>query len=171
MNTKKQTLDCQIRWLVRRDLLEILAIERESFAFPWGEDEFCRILRHREVIGLVAVDPATQSVAGYMIYRLGKRSLEVLSLATSSFYRRQGIASQLLSKLLGKLSPGRRSAILANVWERNRPALAFFASQGFLAESVERDAYENNPGDDAYQMVFRLPVFNSTNRISKYFAE
>ncbi len=30
----------QIRWLIRRDMDEVLAIERSSFQFPWTEEEF-----------------------------------------------------------------------------------------------------------------------------------
>ena len=31
-----------IRWMIRRDMPEIVAIEAKSFLYPWSEDEFIR---------------------------------------------------------------------------------------------------------------------------------
>ena len=44
----------QIRWLIRRDMDDVLAIERASFQFPWTEEEFLCCLRQRNCIGTVA---------------------------------------------------------------------------------------------------------------------
>ena len=43
-----------IRWMIRRDMPEVLQIEAASFEFPWLEDDFIRCLRQRNCIGMVA---------------------------------------------------------------------------------------------------------------------
>ena len=43
-----------IRWMIRRDMPEVLAIEHASFEYPWCEEEFLRVLRQRNCIGMVA---------------------------------------------------------------------------------------------------------------------
>jgi len=47
----KQELKVHIRWMIRRDMPEILEIERQSFEFPWCEEDFVRCLRQRNCIG------------------------------------------------------------------------------------------------------------------------
>jgi [ribosomal protein S18]-alanine N-acetyltransferase len=36
---QKQLVRTHIRWMIRRDMPEVLAIEAASFEFPWLEDE------------------------------------------------------------------------------------------------------------------------------------
>src|SRR4051812_2604533 len=47
-------LRVHIRWMIRRDMAEVLEIERSAFEFPWFEEEFIRCLRQRNCIGMVA---------------------------------------------------------------------------------------------------------------------
>ena len=48
---QKTELKPQIRWLIRRDMPEVMEIENRSFEFPWVEDEFLACLRQRNCIG------------------------------------------------------------------------------------------------------------------------
>jgi ribosomal-protein-alanine N-acetyltransferase len=41
-----------IRWMIRRDLPEVLRIENAAFPFPWSESDFLRCLRQRNTIGM-----------------------------------------------------------------------------------------------------------------------
>src|SRR5690606_11527131 len=50
----KERLRVHIRWMIRRDMPEVLQIEKASFEFPWYEDDFIRCLRQRNCIGMVA---------------------------------------------------------------------------------------------------------------------
>ena len=52
--TPKAQVRVHIRWMIRRDMPEVLAIEHASFEFPWCEEEFLRVLRQRNCIGMVA---------------------------------------------------------------------------------------------------------------------
>jgi ribosomal-protein-alanine N-acetyltransferase len=141
-----------IRWMIRRDMPSVLAIESESFEFPWTEEEFIRCLRQRNCIGMVA--ELNEQVVGFMIYELHRSRLHILNFSVHSQFRRQGIGSAMIEKLVSKLSYQRRSRILLEVRETNLAAQLFFRSLEFRAVSVLRDYYEDTT-EDAYVMQFR----------------
>ncbi len=149
---QKREVRVHIRWMIRRDMPEVLSIERRSFEFPWSEDDFIRCLRQRNCIGMVAEHE--DRVVGFMVYELNKTRLRVLNFAVSAQNRRSGIGSQMAAKLIGKLSSQRRSRITLEVRETNLPAQLFFRANGFRAVSVLRQYYEDTP-EDAYLMQFR----------------
>jgi len=148
----KQAFKVHIRWMIRRDMPEVLAIENEGFEFPWCEDDFLRCLRQRNCIGMVAEHE--DQIVGFMIYELHKQRLHVLNFAVAARFRRFGVATQMATKLIAKLSTQRRSRILLEVRETNLAAQLFFRSAGFRAVSVLRSFYEDTP-EDAYLMQFR----------------
>jgi [ribosomal protein S18]-alanine N-acetyltransferase len=147
-----RALKVHIRWMIRRDMPEVLTIENESFEFPWCEDDFLRCLRQRNCIGMVA--EIEDRVVGFMIYELHKARLHVLNFAVAARFRRMGAGSAMVKKLVGKLSSQRRNRILLEVRETNLAAQLFFRSAGFRAVSVLRGFYEDTP-EDAYLMQFR----------------
>jgi ribosomal-protein-alanine N-acetyltransferase len=148
----KSEIKIHIRWMIRRDMAEVIAIETESFEFPWSEEDFVRCLRQRNCIGMVA--EMDDQVVGFMIYELHKNRLHVLNFAVADRYRRLGIGSQMVAKLAGKLSDQRRNRILLEIRETNLPAQLFFRANGFRAVSVLHEFYEDTP-EDAYLMQFR----------------
>jgi ribosomal-protein-alanine N-acetyltransferase len=166
---QKQDLRLHIRWMIRRDMPEVLAIEAESFEFPWLEEDFVRCLRGRNCIGMVAEHD--ERVVGFMIYELNKNRIQILNFATAGDCRRRGVGSQMVAKLIGKLSPGRRTRISLEVRETNLPAQLFFRSAGFRAVSVLRDYYDDTP-EDAYLMQYHYrpetkAPFVPANRIAR----
>jgi [ribosomal protein S18]-alanine N-acetyltransferase len=148
---QKQQLRVHIRWMIRRDMPEVLAIERESFEFPWFEEDFVRCLRQRNCIGMVAEHG--DRVVAFMIYELHKSRLHILNFAVANRMRMQGIGRQMAEKLMGKLSSQHRTTITLEVRETNLAAQLFFRSLGFRATNVLRSYYEDSP-EDAYVMQF-----------------
>jgi ribosomal-protein-alanine N-acetyltransferase len=169
--TAKAQVRVHIRWMIRRDMPEVLAIEHSSFEFPWCEEEFLRILRQRNCIGMVA--EYGERVVGFMIYELHKSKLHVLDFAVHPEFRRQGVGRQMVAKLVGKLSSHRRTRIVLSVRETNLAAQLFYRIQGFRALEVIREFYQDT-GEDAYAMVYLLDesVLDEpapANRIAKQF--
>lgn len=148
----KTQLPVHIRWMIRRDMPDVLAIENGSFEFPWSEEDFIRCLRQRNCIGMVAEH--NERVVGFMIYELHKNRLHILNFAVPESLRRRGIGTQMIKKLIGKLSRERRNRIMLEIRETNLPAQLFFRDLGFRAVSVLRAFYEDTP-EDAYLMQFR----------------
>lgn len=154
----QQQARVHIRWMIRRDMAEVLAIEKAGFEFPWSEDDFIRCLRQRNCIGMVA--DVDDQVAGFMIYELHKTRLHILNFAVDPRFRRRGIGREMVNKLVGKLSQQRRTRVLLEVRETNLAAQLFFRSQNFRAVSVLREYYEDSP-EDAYLMQFRYRAVDS----------
>lgn len=146
---------CWTRWLIRRDMPEVLSIEHRSFEFPWSEQDFIDCLRHRNVIGLVAEHAET--VLGFMIYELHKSRLDIINFAVHPLCRRFDVGTQLIDKLKSKLNRDRRSRLTLHVRESNLPALLFFRSMGFVAVGISRGHYEEEETtEDAIRMVYRF---------------
>jgi [ribosomal protein S18]-alanine N-acetyltransferase len=149
---QRQEVRVHIRWMIRRDMPEVLDIEAESFEFPWLAEDFIRSLRQRNCIGMVAEHE--DRVVGFMVYELHKARIHVLNFAVADKWRRSGVGSQMLAKLIAKLSMQRRSRILLEVRETNLAAQLFFRENGFRAVSVLRSYYADTP-EDAYIMQYR----------------
>jgi ribosomal-protein-alanine N-acetyltransferase len=144
-------LRVHIRWMIRRDMPEVLEIERKAFEFPWFEEEFIRCLRQRNCIGMVAEH--AERVVGFMIYELHKTRLHILNFAVAADVRRRGVGRQMIDKLIGKLSSQRRTRISLEVRETNLSAQVFFRASGFRATSVLHDFYDDST-EDAYLMQY-----------------
>jgi ribosomal-protein-alanine N-acetyltransferase len=108
-----------------------------------------------------------------MIYELHKSKLHILNFAVSPLYRRSAIGSQMVAKLISKLSSHRRTRITLEVRETNLPAQLFFSKQSFRAVRVLRNYYEDT-GEDAFLMQYRIAsdtgeeIEETTNRIAQY---
>lgn len=150
--SSEQQLRVHIRWMIRRDMIEVLDIERESFEFPWYEEDFIRCLRQRNCIGMVAEHG--ERVVGFMIYELHKTKLHILNFAVAHAFRHRDVGRQMAEKLISKLSSQRRTEISLEVRETNLPAQLFFKQLGFRATNVLRSYYEDSP-EDAYLMQYR----------------
>lgn len=167
--SQKQAISVQIRWMIRRDMPEVLRIENDSFEFNWSEEDFLACLRQRNCIGMVAEHEG--HVVGFMIYELHKTSLHILNFAVAPQFRRTGVGAQMIEKLINKLSQQRRQEIVLEVRETNLAAQLFYHTQGFRAVRVLRNHYADS-AEDAYVMNYRLdaelPEYAPTNRIAQY---
>jgi ribosomal-protein-alanine N-acetyltransferase len=150
-----------IRWAVRRDAQEILAIENATSNHPWSEGDFLRELQKRNVIGMVAEDG--DRIVGFMVYELRRRSIRILSFAACPTFSRQGVGTQMIAKLIGKLSQERRSTLALYVRETNLAGQLFFQKLGFLATKVVRGHYDDT-NEAAYAMEYCLDAVPVTKQ-------
>ena len=133
---QKDQVKVHIRWMIRRDMPEVLQIERSSFGTAWTDEDFLCCLRQRNCIGMVA--EASERVVGFMVYELHKHRLHILNFAVHEQFRRRGVGSQMAKKLITKLSHDRRSRLVLEIRETNLAAQLFFRTLGFRAVSVLR---------------------------------
>jgi [ribosomal protein S18]-alanine N-acetyltransferase len=157
----------ETRWMIRRDLDEVIEIERLSFPVPWTEEDFLSCLRTRNVVGMVCEDK--RRIIGHMLYELHKSSLHLVNFAVHPDHRRDGVGASMVHRLTTKLVEQRREEIVLEVRETNLSAQLFFRSQGFRAVGTMKSWYD---GDDAYMMRYRLDeAFMPVNRMAQYFGE
>ena len=101
-----------VRWMIRRDMPEVLGIEESSWGLPWSEEDFIRCLRRRNCIGMVA--EYDERVVGFMLYELHKNRLHILNLVSSPYFRRRGVGTSMVNKLADKpIDPTHQCAIPA----------------------------------------------------------
>lgn len=148
-------IDLMIRWLIRRDMQEVLRIESSSFEYPWTDEDFLCCLRQRNCIGMVAEHD--YKVVGFMIYELCRGKLNILNFAVHPDFRRRGVGAGMVERLRDKLHQQRRTQLLLELRESNLDGQMFFRSQGFKAVSVLREHYTDT-NEDCYVMQFKLPV-------------
>lgn len=168
---EKELARVHIRWMIRRDMPEVLQTEQLSFEHAWTEEDFLRCLRQRNCIGMVAEHG--EKVVGFMIYELHKNKLHILNFAVHPAWRRMGVGLQMVGKLISKLSSHRRTRINLEVRETNLIAQLFFQKQAFKAMRVLRSYYDDS-GEDAFLMEYRFgeaigdEVEEPVNRIAQY---
>ena len=150
-NEKWHEMTVHIRWMIRRDMPEVLQIENDSFEFPWAEEDFVRCLRQRNCIGMVA--EFDDQVVGFMIYELHQERLHILNFSVAKEFQRCSVGTSMVQKLVSKLSPQRRNRIMLEVRETNLAAQLFFRDMDFRAVSVLHDFYEDTV-EDAYLMEY-----------------
>ncbi|XZE20883.1 GNAT family N-acetyltransferase [Pirellulaceae bacterium SH449] len=142
-----------IRWMIRRDMDEVLEIEKQSFDDPWQKKDFIERLRVPNNIGMVFT--YQEVVAGYVVYTLHKRSLEILNLAVHPEYRRCSAGTLLIERLQYKVNGHfRRDHITALVRETNLPAQMLLSKNHFICDGIIKGAYRAHD-EDAYSFTYR----------------
>ena len=146
--TEKEQVRVHIRWMIRRDMPEVLQTEQESFEY--------RLDRGR-LPALPA--PAQLHRHGGRAGREGRRLHDLRAAQEQAAHpqlRRPpalpapaASAPQMVAKLISKLSSHRRTRITLEVRETNLAAQLFFRTQGFKAVRVLRTFYEDS-GEDAF---------------------
>src|SRR6185295_7143175 len=100
-----QSITATISPMTEHDLLEVVDIEQKSGLSPWGWDAYHRELQStdRGLMWVARLDPAAgseHSLAGYVVGRLVADELHINNIAVRAEYRRAGLASALLSRVL-----------------------------------------------------------------------
>jgi len=141
-----------VRWMVKRDLVDVLRIEKGSFEFSWCMRDFVGCFGCRDCVCLVV--EVGGRVVGYMIYEDVGGVFRILNIAVCSCFRRQGFGGVLVGKLVEKLGY-RGSRVVLEVRESNLGAQLFFRSCGFRAVEVLNDFY-SDVDEDAYLMEYNI---------------
>ncbi len=166
---KSGAMRVHLRCMIRRDMAEVLAIDKASFEFPWVEEDFLKCLRGRNCSGMIA--EFDERVVGLWIYCMHKKHLEIISLAVHADFRRRKVATQIIEKMKGKLAIGRRQKIIVVVRETNLRGQKFFASMKFRAVKCMRRPWLNDD-EDGIGFSYRLydpkskKPFTPKNRMS-----
>src|ERR1700682_502687 len=152
-----------LRPAVARDLSHVARIEKASFADPWSEESFRRLLGVPPAIFLVALFPPDEAVAGYVVaFSIGEDG-ELLNVAVDPKFRRKGLAGQMLDAALIEMGTrGVRSAFL-EVRESNSAGRALYKSRGFI-EVGRRSNYYRRPVEDALVLRRTLEVAKGDSR-------
>ena len=135
----------------------ILAVERASFTNPWTREMYLAELDHQGVAFFYVARDAGRRVVGFCSFWRVLDELHINNLAVLPEYRRQGVASALLARVLeAGASMGSRRATL-EVRHSNDAARRLYGGFGFVVAGVRR-GYYTNPIEDALVLCRDEPV-------------
>ena len=149
----------------RRDIDDVMAIERESFRVPWPTEAFldelrtssysrCLVSRAQDGAG-DSLASARNPLAGYICYWILEGELMINNLAVAPAWRRRGIARSLLRHALAESRRLGCAAAYLEVRPSNQAAQALYAAEGFQPYGRRRGYYADT-GEDA--LVLRLDL-------------
>ena len=135
-----------IRKMNLGDVAAIAELEKLCFSDPWSESSIASEVDNPLSYWLVAEIDGI--VAGYVGSQTVLDASDMMNLAVSPDYRRQGIGQALVNALVEHLQQNRVIALLLEVRVSNWPAIALYEGLGFV-QVGRRPKYYHNPREDA----------------------
>jgi ribosomal-protein-alanine N-acetyltransferase len=136
----------RLRRLELGDLDAIERIERASYPTPWSRSMFATELAKPSSLSLGAVDE-TNALVGYLVLSRYVDAWHVMNVAVSPDWRRKGVASALLRRLLDETRHDAQRGYTLEVRVSNVGAIALYERFGFKARGVRRGYYTDNRED------------------------
>ena len=121
-------------------------LEKQCFSDPWCEQAVASELDNPLSLWLVALDGET--VIGYVGSQTVLGEADIMNVAVSPDYRRQGIAEALLQYLQTILKIKEVHSLTLEVRASNAPAIALYEKLGYL-QVGRRPNYYHKPKEDA----------------------
>ena len=135
-----------IRKMNLGDVSAIAELEKICFSDPWSENSIASEVENPLSYWLVAeVDGV---IAGYVGSQTVLDAADMMNLAVSPDYRRQGVGQALVNALVEHLRQNKVIALLLEVRVSNAPAIALYKGLGFI-QVGRRPKYYHNPREDA----------------------
>jgi len=144
-------IEITIRAMTEADLEEVLAIEFDSFPFPWSRDHFLDELKSSHAFPLVALD-REDKIAGYICPRMLLEEGHIFNVAVRRDYRRRGVARLLVGRMLDDCRERGVTLVFLEVRHSNKEAIPLYRQLGFVETGRRRRYYEN--GEDAILMEY-----------------
>ena len=148
-------MDCVITAMQERHLDFVVEIEGDIFPDPWSKAMFAQDLDAGHALSFVALQH--DRVIGYVNSWLAADECTINRIACTKKNQRQGIATQLLRKVLEQAAKRGAKTCFLDVRSGNCAAQAFYAWAGFLRSGL-RKKYYSDTGEDAVLMSMALEV-------------
>jgi len=138
-----------IRNMVAADLIDVHRIEVESYSVPWSRATFRNLLDRPDTDTVVA--EITGRVVAYAISWFVVDQGELGNIAVDAEWRRQGVATRLISVALDRARERGIRDVYLEVRRTNTGAQRVYRRLGFHQVGVRRDYYVK-PVEDALVM-------------------
>lgn len=136
----------EIRNMKKEDILQLAELEKLCFSDPWSVSAFEYELKNPLSVWLVAVED--RLVAGYVGSQTVMDASDMMNIAVTPAFRRQGIAEKLIDMLILQLMERGSNSLTLEVRASNMPAIALYEKLGFT-QVGRRPNYYRNPKEDA----------------------
>ena len=117
------------RWMIRRDMPEVLRIEQLN-GQHWGEEDFIDNLRQRNCIGMVL--ESQENVVGFVVYSLFKTHLTILKLLVHPEWDQARCFTSILNRMKEKVGKhSHREHLDMVLFPDDFESMAMFSKNGF----------------------------------------
>lgn len=130
------------------DIAQIAELERKCFSAPWSEQDFESGMQSQFFYGVLFEEIG--QVCAYACDMVVFEDAEILKVAVSPSYRRQGLGQKLLVALEEYAKGKGVERMLLEVREGNVSARGLYEKQGFTSFGVRKNYYED--GENAVVM-------------------
>lgn len=135
-----------IRDMVKADIEQVVALEKEIFSDPWPTSVFIDTMHSTGVGAQVAECDGV--MAGYSCFLLDKDYAHLTNIAVAPVWRRKSVAKRLLESILQHATEGGCEYVILEVRPGNSEARAFYEKHGFSLLYVKPNYYRQ-PVEDA----------------------
>ena len=125
---------------------QVAALEKACFSMPWSENAIISELTNPLSLWLVALDG--ENVVGYVGSQSVMGEADMMNIAVHNAYRRQGIAMELVSRLVLALRERNVFSLTLEVRASNKGAVSLYNTLGFT-QVGRRPNYYSVPKEDA----------------------
>lgn len=142
-------MNIEIRSLTFNDLDQVTFIEKTCFSVPWSKEAFVNELVNQMAYYQCAT--VDSRVVGYMgMWKICDEG-HITNVAVLPEYRRNGIASLLISKMIDVCKCSEINSMTLEVRESNRDAIRVYEKFGFKSMGI-RPKYYQKPEENAIIM-------------------
>jgi len=145
----------KIRDATKRDLPQIMEIERLAFDHPWSLDSFIRELSlpfSRIFVASQGSGP-NETLIGYLCRWLVADECHILNVAVHPEARRQGVGERLMADAISEAKAKKAHLITLEVRRSNVSARGLYRKLKFTERRLRRNYY--GAGEDAIVMELR----------------
>src|SRR6266849_6724276 len=142
-----------LRPMTIADLDEVMAIERDSFVYPWSSRFFLRELEIECARSVLA--EVNRRVVGYVLFWLLPDEIDIHNIAVHTEFRRRGLGRLLIGQVIARAQRRLSIRVTLEVRVSNSSARKLYESMGFVITGLRRGYYSDN-GEDALAMALNL---------------
>lgn len=145
-------MNYEIKELTKDSLQELVKLEQACFEHPWTEAMFQGDLDNPLTVYYGAF--FGKAPVGYIGMWCVADEGQITNVAVHPDYRRQGLAQQLIGKLLAVAKEKQLACLTLEVREHNEKAICLYEKMGFLTVGRRKGYYEGK--EDALLMTLFL---------------
>lgn len=119
---------------------QVAALEQLCFSCPWSENAIIHELTSKISLWLVAVKQG--KVIGYVGCQYGYGEADMMNLAVTPEFRRNGIGKALVAELIAQLQGIQVHSLSLEVRQSNLPATMLYENMGFAQVGLRPNYYQ-----------------------------
>lgn len=140
------------------DCPEFSRLHGERFYRGWGAGEFHSLLTQSTVFGFSAKMAGDRALGGFVLARETAGEAEILTIAVSDRYARQGLGWRLMLAALREIRARGGETVFLEVDEGNTAAIGLYRKLGFAKVAERKGYYEDRQGNRTTALVMRLDL-------------